>query len=95
MNLNEKSEFTIPLKNLLAMIAATGLAVYSYCGLLERVAFLEHEQEMLAVEVEENDAWIDNFKPPDDVIDAVTRVRNLEIKSKEHDMKLYFIMGKR
>ena len=30
--LNEGSEFTIPLKNLIALIAVTGIAVWGYFG---------------------------------------------------------------
>ena len=41
--LNEGSEFTIPLKNLIALIAFTGVSVWGYFGITERLAFLEHE----------------------------------------------------
>ena len=50
--LSESSEFTIPLKNLLAMIAATAVSVWAYFGISERLSFLEHNLEMLAIEVE-------------------------------------------
>lgn len=81
--LNEGSEFTIPLKNLLSLIAFTGIAVWAYFGIVERIAFLEHNQEMIAIEVEENDHWIDEFKPPVEVQDTIARVRELELKVKE------------
>ena len=81
--LNDGSEFTIPLKNLLSLIAFTGIAVWAYFGIVERIAFLEHNQEMIAVEVEENDTWIDEFKPPVEVQDTIKRVRELELKVKE------------
>ena len=78
--LNEQSEFTIPLKNLLGLIAFTGIAVWAYFGIVERIAFLEHNQEMIAIEVEEIDQWIDEFKPPAEVQDTIKRVRELELK---------------
>ena len=78
--LNEQSEFTIPLKNLLSLIAFTGIAVWAYFGIVERIAFLEHNQEMIAIEVEENDTWIDEFKPPIEVQDTIKRVRESELK---------------
>jgi len=81
--INEGSEFTIPLKNLLSLIAFTGIAVWAYFGIVERIAFLEHNQEMIAVEVEENDTWIDEFKSPVEVQDTIKRVRELELKVKE------------
>ena len=62
--LSESSEFTIPLKNLLALIAGTAVAVWAYFGIIERLSFLEHNQEMLTIEVEENDTWIGAWKPP-------------------------------
>ncbi len=78
--LNEQSEFTIPLKNLLGLIAFTGIAVWAYFGIVERIAFLEHNQEMISIEVEENDQWIDDFKLPAEVQDTIKRVRDLELK---------------
>ena len=87
--LSESSEFTIPLKNLLAMIAATAVSVWAYFGISERLSFLEHNLEMLAIEVEENDNWIDGFQPPPEVADAIARVRAMEIRLKEIEVKLY------
>jgi len=87
--LSESSEFTIPLKNLLALVAATAVSVWAYFGVSERLSFLEHNLEMLAIEVEENDDWIDDFQPPPEVADAITRVRAMEIRLKEIEVKLY------
>ena len=87
--LSESSEFTIPLKNLLALVAATAVSVWAYFGVSERLSFLEHNLEMLAIEVEENDDWIDDFEPPPEVADAIARVRAMEIRLKELEVKLY------
>jgi len=87
--LSETSEFTIPLKNLLALIAATAISVWAYFGIIERLAFLEHEQAMHWEEITENDNWIDDFKPPPEVADAIARVRAIEIRLKEIEVKLY------
>ena len=78
--LNEGSEFTIPLKNLLGLVAFTAISVWAYFGIIERLAFLEHEQEMMIVEIEENDDWIDDFEPPKSVQKNIARVRNLELR---------------
>ena len=40
--LNEASEITIPLRNLISMIAFTAVSVWVYFGLTERISFLEH-----------------------------------------------------
>ena len=77
--LNEASEVTIPLRNLISMIAFTAVSVWVYFGLTERLSFLEHEQEMMMVEIEENDDWIDDFKPPVEVQKNIERVRELEL----------------
>lgn len=78
--LNEASEVTIPLRNLISMIAFTGVSVWVYFGLVERIAFLEHNLELTMQEVEENDNWIDEFEPPKSVQDTVARVHDLEIE---------------
>ena len=78
-NINEDSEFTIPLKNLLSLVLATGIAVWAYFGIEERIAFLERAVEINFEEIEENDTWIDEFKPPKEVQDAIDRVRMLEL----------------
>ena len=77
--LNEASEVTIPLRNLISMIAFTGVSVWVYFGLVERIAFLEHNLELTMQEVEENDNWIDEFQPPKSIQDTVARVQDLEI----------------
>ena len=78
--LNEASEVTIPLRNLISMIAFTGVSVWVYFGLVERIAFLEQNLELTMQEVEENDNWIDDFEPPKSVQDTVARVHDLEIE---------------
>ena len=78
--LNEASEVTIPLRNLISMIAFTGVSVWVYFGLVERIAFLEHNLELTMQEVEENDNWIDDFEPPKSVKDTVKDTQKLEIE---------------
>ena len=78
--LNEASEITIPLRNLISMIAFTAVSVWVYFGLTERISFLEHNLELTMEEVEENDNWIDEFEPPKSVQDMVVRVHELEIE---------------
>ena len=78
--LNEASEITIPLRNLISMIAFTAVSVWVYFGLTERISFLEHNLDLVMEEVEENDNWIDEFEPPKSVQDTVGRVHELEIE---------------
>jgi hypothetical protein len=62
------------------MIAFTGVSVWVYFGLVERIAFLEHNLELTMQEVEENDNWIDEFEPPKSVQDTVKKMQQLEIE---------------
>lgn len=78
--INEGSEITIPLRNLVSMIAFTAVSVWVYFGLTERISFLEHNLELTMQEVEENDNWIDSFQPPKSVQDTVNRVQEIEIE---------------
>ncbi len=75
---NEQTELALPLKNIIGLVVFASVATWAYFGITERLTFLEHNYEMMAVEVEENDNWIDNFQPPKSVQETVTRVRRLE-----------------
>jgi hypothetical protein len=41
---------------------------------------LRAEMDRIMEEVEENDAWIDEFEPPQEVQDSIQRVRELEVR---------------
>ena len=76
--LNEGSEFTIPLKNLIALIVFTGIAVWGYFGITERLAFIEKNQDLMLVEIEENDTWIEEWAPPPTVQQTTKDVQQLK-----------------
>jgi hypothetical protein len=94
MKISESSEFTIPLKNLLALIAVTAVSVWAYFGVTERLSFIEHKQELMLIEIEENDDWIDDWKPPASVQENIKRVREIEIQLAEINLKLRLLMGR-
>ena len=52
--LNESSEITIPVRNLIALVLATGVAVMGYFNITERLNFLEHNSDLLTISVEQN-----------------------------------------
>ena len=93
--INESSEFTIPLKNLFALIAATAISVWAYFGIMERLAFIENDIEAMHIEVEENDTWIDEWKPPVSVQENIKRVRDLELKLAKLELKIQFLLSRR
>ena len=78
--LNDGTEFSIPLKNLLGLIGGVAIGVWAYFMVTERISFLEHNYSMLMKEVEENDEWIGNFEPPKEVQETIKRVRELELE---------------
>ena len=88
MKLNETTELAIPLKNLIGLVTFTAVSVWAYTGITERISFLEHNLAAAVMEVEENDAWIDNFAPPPEVQDNIKRVRELEIRVRVLETKL-------
>ena len=93
--LNDSSEFTIPLKNLLGLIAGTAISVWAYFGIMERLSFIENDIDVITVEVEENDTWIDEWAPPPSVQDNIKRVRNLELQLVEMKLKIQFLLARR
>ena len=93
--LNENSEFTIPLKNLFALIAATAISVWAYFGIMERLAFIENDIAAVIIEVEENDNWIDNWKPPVSVEENIKRVRDIELELVELRLKVRLLLSRR
>jgi len=76
--LNEGSEFTIPLKNLIALIAFTSISTWAYFGITERLTFIEKEMDMALIEIEENDSWIDEWAPPPTVQQTTKDVQELK-----------------
>jgi len=56
--LNDNTSITIPLRNLLALVAGTAIAVTGYFHVTERVTMLEHDQNMLIKDVSANSKWI-------------------------------------
>ena len=93
--LSDKSEFTIPLKNLLGLIAGTAISVWAYFGIMERLSFLENDISVMYIEVEENDNWIDNWKPPSSVQENIKRVRDIELQLVEMQLKIEFLLARK
>ena len=94
-DINDNTSITIPLRNLLALVAGTAIAVTGYFHITERVSMLEHEQVMLARDVESNINWIVNWEKdgllPADIIQnnqiefLQERVKKLEQELEKND----------
>lgn len=52
--LNDGSEITIPIRNLIALIITTAAGVMGYFNITERLSFLEHNHDLQTVQVEQN-----------------------------------------
>jgi hypothetical protein len=57
-SINDSTSITIPLRNLLALVAGTAIAVTGYFHVTERVTMLEHELSMIRNKVIDNKQWI-------------------------------------
>ena len=86
--ISEDTDLTIPVKNTLGMIALTAIGSMSYFNIESRLTSIEYRTDQMLIEVEENDAWIDNFEPPASVQDTIQRVRILELQVKELEVRL-------
>ncbi|MDB4435799.1 hypothetical protein N9152_00760 [bacterium] len=54
MNINESTDVTIPIRNLIAMVAATSIATMAYFGIQERLNTIEHSFDKSQLEIERN-----------------------------------------
>lgn len=54
MDINESTDVTIPIRNLIAMVAATSIATMAYFGIQERLNTIEHSFDKSQLEIERN-----------------------------------------
>ena len=55
--LNDKSEITIPLRNLIALLAFVTVACVGYFELTSRLSFLEHNHSLMDIHVQQNNEF--------------------------------------
>lgn len=75
---SDDSVVTIPIRNLISILGAVAISTWAYYGVIERLNKIENSLEIHWEEIEENDDWINNFEPPKQVQETVSRVRELE-----------------
>ena len=51
---NDNSQITIPIRNLIGIVIAVGIAVTGYFHIVERINFLEHKAEMAGLDIKLN-----------------------------------------
>lgn len=62
MKVNESTDITIPLRNLLSIIGGVAVAVIGYFHIDERIMLLEHEQVRMIDDINANQVWIDEWE---------------------------------
>ena len=62
MKVNESTDITIPLRNLLSIIGGVAVAVIGYFHIDERIMLLEHEQVRMLDDINANEIWIDEWE---------------------------------
>jgi hypothetical protein len=91
VSVSDESKVAIPIKNLIGILSTVAVSTWAYFGVIERLNFIEMKLESHWEEIEENDDWIDEWKPPADVQRNIERVRELEIKIVELETRLGFM----
>jgi hypothetical protein len=54
MDINDSTDITIPIRNLIAMVAATSIATMAYFSIQERLNTIEHSLDKSQMEIERN-----------------------------------------
>lgn len=91
MEVNDNTNLTIPLRNLVALIFATAVAVLGYSELNSRLTTLEHGQTIQDMTIKENSSFVREWPLglrgalPDDLIQNA-KILALEDKHREIDL---------
>ena len=80
VSVSSESKVAIPLANLISSLGAVAVSTWAYFGVIERLNSIETQLTAHWEEIEENDTWIDEWKPPEEVKDTINRVRELEMR---------------
>jgi len=57
VKLNDKSEITIPLRNLIALLVFVTVMSIGYFELVSRISFLEHNHGLMDIHVQQNNEF--------------------------------------
>ena len=78
VSVSSDSRLAIPIQNLVSILGAVAISTWAYFGVIERLNAIETKLIQHWEEIEENDDWIDEWKPPIEVQNNIERVRELE-----------------
>tara|TARA_B100001564_G_C20613097_1_gene658499 strand:+ start:294 stop:590 length:297 start_codon:yes stop_codon:yes gene_type:complete len=80
VSVSSESKVAIPIQNLISILGAVAISTWAYFGVIERLNRIEGKLVQHWEEIEENDKWIDEWKPPEEVQNTIDRVRELELR---------------
>lgn len=76
--ISDETQIAMPLKNIIGLVVGAAVGTWAYFGVAERLTFLEHNADLMMIEIEENDDWIDEWEPPATVQDTIDKTQQLE-----------------
>ena len=80
VSVSSESKVAIPIQNLISILGAVAISTWAYFGVIERLNAIESKLVQHWEEIEENDDWIDEWKPPEEVKANIEWVRELETR---------------
>ena len=80
VSVSSESKVAIPIQNLISILGAVAISTWAYFGVIERLNRIEGKLVQHWEEIEENDKWIDEWRPPEEVQNTIDRVRELELR---------------
>ena len=92
--IGEDSQFTIPLRSLIGLIAATGIAVAAYVNITQQMTENSHSVDMLGQRIKDIEAVAKGWSPPPYVLQAVDDVSKMQLQLENINTRLKFMEGK-
>lgn len=77
--INDNTNITLPVRNLLAIVVITGLAVTAYVEIQNSLTHLGFQQEVIWTKVRESEEFITTFDPKKAVEYHIAKQHKLEI----------------
>jgi len=90
---NENTDITVPLKNLIAVIIAVALSATAYYAITGRVTFLEHQQGVIWQKIYFLENWINTFEPSESIQRSMTTQQDILIRIAVMEEKIKELEG--
>jgi ubiquinone biosynthesis protein UbiJ len=92
--IGEDSQFTIPLRSLIALVAGTAIAVSAYVNITQQLTENSHSIDMIGQRVKDIEAVAKGWSPPPYVLRAVEDVSDIRLQIENLKTRLKFLEGK-